>query len=474
MISTSAIAGGTGVNSSFLPTTAIGLSALQETVTTPDMSSLLGSAGSNALDLLFGNTTQIAAQANATSGMTALQKLYSALNNPTQPKPIKALVKRNVTQEYYKSTSVLDDVALAATWMYIATGEPNFLGDAQRYIKQHESAERIAKGLGQTSAYYISDWDNSQWSVYVLLAKLTDLAAYHSNARDFLRTWTQTKPISRSSTDAILAVEAAGMTTLNNPNITLPEAEQAKQPTYVTSATDEAMQYQVFDMCVPDFNTSNVSPSGQPLPVSFEDKCDDGIDNDCNGLTDDQDPSCALSPVQASSAPQRLAWSHGATLPNTASAAFLSLVYSSALHLDSAQSKQLKCWSMGQLQYMLGDNPNSQSYIVGYDGSSPKRVQMMESTCPVGNVTWTCDYSSGYYPGVTNVNLAQANGALVYGPNKDDSFPDDRTAPNTRFSTMGNAAFSEAVAGIDATGTNTRVCGQLQGLYQALFVKSSV
>lgn len=46
-------------------------------------------------------------------------------------------VDLNVTVTYYNSSSVLDDMAWGAVWLYRATNDPKYLGAAQRYIARH-------------------------------------------------------------------------------------------------------------------------------------------------------------------------------------------------------------------------------------------------------------------------------------------------------------------------------------------------
>jgi hypothetical protein len=74
----------------------------------------------------------------------------------------------------------------------------------------------------------------------------------------------------------------------------------------------------VFDGCTPDRNNTKqaklvaaqlalknaaLGATGpvvleDPFVVTFEENCDDGRDNDCDGLTDMEDPDCPFLPVQ--------------------------------------------------------------------------------------------------------------------------------------------------------------------------------
>lgn len=45
------------------------------------------------------------------------------------------------TVELYNSSSVLDDMAWAGAWLHVATGDPRYLGQAQRYMARHYHEE---------------------------------------------------------------------------------------------------------------------------------------------------------------------------------------------------------------------------------------------------------------------------------------------------------------------------------------------
>ena len=77
----------------------------------------------------------------------------------------------------------------------------------------------------------------------------------------------------------------------------------------------EPRTYLVLDGCIPDRNNTPAAAKraaalaanrtatgpivvGDPLAVTFEEDCTDGRDNDCDGLTDLDDPDCPFLPVQ--------------------------------------------------------------------------------------------------------------------------------------------------------------------------------
>ncbi|XP_052205112.1 endoglucanase 5 [Diospyros lotus] len=121
-----------------------------------------------------------------------------------------------------------------------------------------------------------------------------------------------------------------------------------------------------------------------------------------------------------------------------ASAAFLAAVYSDYLSRAHAelncpdakvQPQELLNFAKSQADYMLGKNPKSMSYIVGYGqmypahvhhrGASIASITALHSSvgCVEGFETW-------YHRAQANPNVIQ--GALVGGPGKTDEFSDDR------------------------------------------------
>ena len=63
-----------------------------------------------------------------------------AARSPGNVKPLIAVplqLSRIVEVPIYNSTSVLDDMAWGAVWLHMATGDPTYLGQAQRYIGRH-------------------------------------------------------------------------------------------------------------------------------------------------------------------------------------------------------------------------------------------------------------------------------------------------------------------------------------------------
>jgi hypothetical protein len=146
---------------------------------------------------------------------------------------------------------------------------------------------------------------------------------------------------------------------------------------------------------------------------------------------------------------------------------------------SSVEKRQLQCWSLGQLRYAMGDNflePHSWSYIVGFGNSGfhrPTRVPDRESSCPVDQ-NEPCNFQNAYFPGLPNPQLGLVTGAVVAGPNFDDSFWDDRTSNNTRIGADYQTSFLAAMSGVLDLGVDVKTCGQLQGVYMDVFESDSL
>jgi len=223
-----------------------------------------------------------------------------------------------------------------------------------------------------------------------------------------------------------------------------------------------------------------------------EDSCTDGLDDDCDGFIDSDDPDCALFPVFYTSRARGLAWSTDDAAPNAAAAAFFALVYSQQSgssnsrysllskdqQLSRAERSKLRCWALSQASFLLGDNQQHMSYRVG-DPMWPaeravRRPQHQASSCRAPSAAGaaglsSCSWSNGFFAGLDNPRLELATGALVAGPDRHGNYHDDRTQAGARVGTYFNGAWVSSLAGLKATGTDVKSCGQLQGVYQQIF-----
>lgn len=87
---------------------------------------------------------------------------------------------------WYNSTSYLDDMAWAATWLYSATGQIQYLSDAYSYWTQHRNP---AFGESMVDSQLLFNWNNVFWGTTVMLAKITNQGAYHQLTQSFLKPW---------------------------------------------------------------------------------------------------------------------------------------------------------------------------------------------------------------------------------------------------------------------------------------------
>ncbi|KAK1261577.1 Endoglucanase 5 [Acorus gramineus] len=139
-------------------------------------------------------------------------------------------------------------------------------------------------------------------------------------------------------------------------------------------------------------------------------------------------------------------------LQYVSSAAFLLAVYSDYLSMSNAKlscpegqipSSDLLKFAQSQVDYILGKNPKSMSYFVGYGPNYPTKVHHRGSSIepksmlpsPVGCVE---GFHRWYDSKQSNPNVLI--GALVGGPDKNDGFSDDRSNyEQTEPSLAGNA-----------------------------------
>lgn len=66
---------------------------------------------------------------------------------------------------FYKSSSWMDDVAYAAAWLYVRTGDVNYRTSALEWYNRHVKEEN-----GDT-VWNNFDWDSNSWGAAVLLSR---------------------------------------------------------------------------------------------------------------------------------------------------------------------------------------------------------------------------------------------------------------------------------------------------------------
>lgn len=97
-----------------------------------------------------------------------------------------------------------------------------------------------------------------------------------------------------------------------------------------------------------------------------------------------------------------------------------------------------------QVDYVLGSNPLSMSYMVGYGEKFPQKIHHRGSTMPSIDVKPKhigCRDGDAYF-NEEKPNPNVLTGALVGGPTEDDSFEDSRSdVPQSEPTTYYNAPF---------------------------------
>eukprot|EP00878_Enallax_costatus_P000276 GHUV01000347.1.p1 GENE.GHUV01000347.1~~GHUV01000347.1.p1 ORF type:complete len:1266 (+),score=343.56 GHUV01000347.1:286-4083(+) len=88
----------------------------------------------------------------------------------------------------YPSTSMYDDLSFAAVWIYIATGDENYLNDAITFYDQTVSSE------GHVNPNpYMFNYENVVPALDLLLYKATGDPFYKTNVQVFVKEWMNTK-----------------------------------------------------------------------------------------------------------------------------------------------------------------------------------------------------------------------------------------------------------------------------------------
>eukprot|EP00955_Chlamydomonas_euryale_P087768 364323-Chlamydomonas_euryale.AAC.17 len=164
------------------------------------------------------------------------------------------LVEDYKTVELYNSTSVLDDLAWAATWMFKATNNALYMGQAQKFIARHYKEDVDLSTMIKDRSYYRSDWNNVAWNVNTMLTGLTGKKEFVDKAELFLKTWVFGNSVNLDTPlpPATAAVDIMNITALGN-----------------FTDPDTGKRWIIVPECTPT--------------AKFEDNCFDSIDNNCNG-----------------------------------------------------------------------------------------------------------------------------------------------------------------------------------------------
>ncbi|CAL9071536.1 unnamed protein product [Musa acuminata var. zebrina] len=144
-------------------------------------------------------------------------------------------------------------------------------------------------------------------------------------------------------------------------------------------------------------------------------------------------------------------------------AAFLASVYSD--YLDAADTPGWYCgpnfystdvlrdFAKTQIDYILGNNPQKMSYVVGHGKRYPKHVHHRGASIPKNGVKYSC--KGGWkWRDTKKPNPNTIVGAMVAGPDRHDGFKDVRTNYNYTEPTLaGNAGLVAALVSLSGVTT---------------------
>lgn len=176
---------------------------------------------------------------------------------------------------------------------------------------------------------------------------------------------------------------------------------------------------------------------------------------------------CALMPGSSSqqikTTPGGLLYTRDSSnLQYVTSASMVMLLYSNVLAAArvvgvqcgsvSFSSAQIKAFAKSQVDYILGNNPQQMSYMVGFGNKYPTQLHHRGASIPSihvlpDKVGCNDGFSSWYSSSKPNPNVHI--GAIVGGPNSNDQFNDQRTDySHLEPTTYINAAFVGSAAGL--------------------------
>ncbi|CAM6087341.1 unnamed protein product [Calypogeia fissa] len=88
-------------------------------------------------------------------------------------------------------------------------------------------------------------------------------------------------------------------------------------------------------------------------------------------------------------------------------------------------AEKLKDFARSQINYILGNNPDHMSYVVGFGKTYPQQVHHRAASIPYDHVRYSCT-GGDQFLNANKPNIHVINGAMVGGPDKFDRFYDRR------------------------------------------------
>ncbi|MCO5599203.1 hypothetical protein L7F22_053303 [Adiantum nelumboides] len=152
-----------------------------------------------------------------------------------------------------------------------------------------------------------------------------------------------------------------------------------------------------------------------------------------------------------------------APLQYNAAAAFLAALYADYLVANDIpgwhcgptflKTTALRDFARSQIDYILGENPNKMSYVVGYGKKYPTHVHHRAASIPSNAGSRGCTTALKYRD-TKSPNPHVLVGAMVGGPDKHDRFSDVRTNYNfTEPTIVGNAFLTAALVALSGGDT---------------------
>ncbi|KAH9750098.1 Endoglucanase 25 [Citrus sinensis] len=126
-----------------------------------------------------------------------------------------------------------------------------------------------------------------------------------------------------------------------------------------------------------------------------------------------------------------------------------------AAFLASLFSNCLSCWFTWMIDYILGNNPQKMSYLVGFGSPYPQYVHHRGASIPKNKIKYSCKRGWKWRDS-SKPNPNTLVGAMVAGPDKHDGFHDVRSNYNYTVPTLhdnaGLVAALVALSGKKSTG----------------------
>ncbi|GFH21736.1 uncharacterized protein HaLaN_19098 [Haematococcus lacustris] len=358
-------------------------------------------------------------------------------------------VNHTMTVPFFNSTSVLDDMAWGAVWLHRATGEAQYLGQAELFMKRHKQEEMVAGSLQFTRQYYVPDWNNVAWATEVLLANATSSMVYHERLRSLLSTWTYADSLPTAPTQPS-QIKARTNPLFNLQNFT--DAATNSSYAIVPDCRPTALYESAWNTLPARRQPVGLALAVRPVPHAVH-----------------TPPDCLLVWTQPAQCSHSSLPGHGLLQ------ASLDLCgYPTALLGTGTGRPYAGHWSWGefvccgQWQQPTHHCATPRLFLLSRVSPCAPQCHAAELSLPsiltVGAMRPVL--ATGYYPNTPNPQLQLIHGALVAGPGLHDDYTSSRANNQTQVSAVNNAAFTGLLAALTDTGTTLRTCEGLHGVWQ--------